>query len=217
MLNRSVLAVLIVAVWVAALSTGYVLQHRENDARAEVLAEAKSGPSSATPTPIPMVTLAPAVPSVPALAPPLPEAAPPIPASPAPASPPAAVAPVAPARVAGTPCKATVSACVNLSSRRAWLISDGKVVFGPVSITSGKKGERTPVGMHEVLWKDAKHKSKEFDDAPMPWSVFFADGGIAFHTGSLRAQSSGCVHLSNAVAQKFFHFLEVGDLVQVVR
>jgi lipoprotein-anchoring transpeptidase ErfK/SrfK len=109
-----------------------------------------------------------------------------------------------------------VKACVKLSTRQAWLISNGKVVLGPVSITSGKKGERTPTGMHRVLWKDKDHESEEFDDAPMPFSVFFADGGIAFHTGSLRAQSSGCIHLSNSVAKRFFSFLKVGDGVRVV-
>jgi lipoprotein-anchoring transpeptidase ErfK/SrfK len=71
--------------------------------------------------------------------------------------------------------------------------------------------------MHSVLWKDADHKSAEFDDAPMPWSVFFADGGIAFHTGSLRAQSSGCIHLSDSAARKFFSTLGVGDAVQVLK
>ncbi|MDT7666305.1 MAG: hypothetical protein QOD04_5861, partial [Pseudonocardiales bacterium] len=58
---------------------------------------------------------------------------------------------------------------------------------------------------------------REFDDAPMPWSVFFAAGGIAFHTGSLRAQSSGCIHLSDATAKRFFGNLTVGDVVQVLR
>jgi lipoprotein-anchoring transpeptidase ErfK/SrfK len=51
----------------------------------------------------------------------------------------------------------------------------------------------------------------------MPWSVFFADGGIAFHTGSLRAESNGCVHLANSNAKRFFAFLRVGDRVQVLR
>jgi lipoprotein-anchoring transpeptidase ErfK/SrfK len=51
----------------------------------------------------------------------------------------------------------------------------------------------------------------------MPWSVFFAAGGIAFHTGSLRAQSSGCIHLSDSTAKRFFGNLTVGDVVQVLR
>jgi lipoprotein-anchoring transpeptidase ErfK/SrfK len=50
----------------------------------------------------------------------------------------------------------------------------------------------------------------------MPYSVFF-NGGIAFHQGSLKAKSHGCVHLSQAAAQKFFSSLQVGSVVQVVR
>ena len=50
----------------------------------------------------------------------------------------------------------------------------------------------------------------------MPYSVFF-NGGIAFHQGSLKVQSHGCIHLSTAAAQRFFGSLNRGDVVQVVR
>ena len=36
-------------------------------------------------------------------------------------------------------------------------LDDGKVLAGPVPITSGKEGERTPTGTHRVLWKDKDH------------------------------------------------------------
>jgi lipoprotein-anchoring transpeptidase ErfK/SrfK len=120
-----------------------------------------------------------------------------------------------PQKLAGVPCSSYVSACVDLSARHAWLISDGKVIRGPVSITSGRAGYRTPPGTFHVGWKDIDHVSKEFDDAPMPYSVFF-NGGIAFHGGSLAAESHGCIHLSNASAQAFYNNLSVGDVVQVV-
>jgi lipoprotein-anchoring transpeptidase ErfK/SrfK len=106
-------------------------------------------------------------------------------------------------------------ACVSLSAKRAWLVQDGKVVAS-APITSGRPGERTPTGTFHVTWKDADHRSSEFDDAPMPWSVFF-NGGIAFHTGSLSRQSAGCIHLSDSVARQFFRTLAVGDTVVVVR
>jgi lipoprotein-anchoring transpeptidase ErfK/SrfK len=131
---------------------------------------------------------------------------------------PTPVVPKKPLLAKSAPCEAVVRACVKLSSKQAWLLDgSGGVIYGPVPITSGKKGDKTPAGMHSVLWKDADHKSAEFDDAPMPWSVFFADGGIAFHTGSLRAQSSGCIHLSDGAARKFFSTLGIGDAVQVLK
>jgi len=49
----------------------------------------------------------------------------------------------------------------------------------------------------------------------MLWSVFWADGGIAFHGGSVRRASAGCVHLSDADAQDLLQTLQLGDEVQV--
>jgi lipoprotein-anchoring transpeptidase ErfK/SrfK len=116
----------------------------------------------------------------------------------------------------GAPCSATAAACVKLSTNQAWLLRNGEVVYGPVPITSGMPGYRTPPGTFRVQWKDIDHKSREFNNAPMPYSVFF-NGGIAFHTGSLRQQSHGCIHLSNAAAKTFYNSLPVGAVVQVVR
>jgi hypothetical protein len=123
--------------------------------------------------------------------------------------------------VAGTPCTLGARACVDLQKQKAWLINqDGKVALGPVAITSGGPGKETPVGTFFVQWKDKAHRSQEFklpsgQGAPMPYSVFFANGGVAFHGGSLRRASAGCVHLSDPDAQTFYNTLQLGDEVQV--
>jgi hypothetical protein len=117
--------------------------------------------------------------------------------------------------VEGTPCTDDARACVDLASHQAWLIDDGEIVGGPMTITSGAPGKETPKGDFHVQWKDANHRSAEFDNAPMPNSVFFADGGIAFHEGSLKSPSSGCVHLGPEDSKSVYDFLEVGDPVQV--
>jgi hypothetical protein len=140
----------------------------------------------------------------------------------------AAAAPAArnghePPLVTGTPCSATARACVDLDTQRAWLIQDGRTVRGPVPISSGGAGAETPVGRSfRVYLKDRDHRSQEFrmangQPAPMPWSVFFADGGIAFHSGNPARASAGCIHLRPADAQAWFENLQVGDQVQVVR
>jgi L,D-transpeptidase catalytic domain len=200
MINRPVLAALVVLACAAGVTTGSALRARHG-AEQESLASAASRT-----TVVPDRDQDP-----PPLAPPSP------PPNPLILTPPPPPPPPPPHPVKGTPCMSNISACVKLSTRQAWLISGGKVVVGPVSITSGKSGERTPIGLHHVIWKDADHKSREFDDAPMPWSVFFAAGGIAFHTGSLRAQSSGCIHLADSVARRFYRTLGVGDAVLVLR
>jgi lipoprotein-anchoring transpeptidase ErfK/SrfK len=116
--------------------------------------------------------------------------------------------------VAGTPCTDTARACVDLAHNQAWLIYDGAVTRGPVGISHGGQGEETPTGTFAVQWKDQNHRSAEFDDAPMPFSVFFADGGIAFHQGNPKNPSAGCVHLAHDDAVAWFDDLEVGDEVQ---
>lgn len=118
------------------------------------------------------------------------------------------------APVTGTPCRRTARACVDLSANQAWLIRGGVVEYGPVPITAGRPGFLTPPGTFRVGWKDIDHLSREFDLAPMPYSVFF-NGGIAFHEGSLSQLSHGCIHLSPAAAQAFFRGLRTGDVVQV--
>lgn len=123
--------------------------------------------------------------------------------------------------VAGTPCTDSARACVDLKTQKAWLIDDdGKVARGPVPISSGGPRKETPVGAFDVQWKDKNHKSQEFklkngQGAPMPFSVFFADGGVAFHGGSVARASAGCVHLNDADAVAFYNTLELGDEVQV--
>lgn len=206
MMNRLALAALVVVVCVAGVLTGSALRARQG-AEQEALASAANGGTvgqDRNQDPLPEVPASPSPPSTPSTNPLI-------------LTPPPPPPPPPPHPVKGTPCMSNVSACVKLSTRQAWLISGGKVLLGPVSITSGKSGERTPIGLHHVIWKDADHKSREFDDAPMPWSVFFAAGGIAFHTGSLRAQSSGCIHLADSVARRFYAALDVGDAVRVLR
>lgn len=125
-------------------------------------------------------------------------------------------------QVPGTPCSVSARACVDLESQKAWLIKDGAVESGPVPIASGGAGQETPIGhSFRVYRKEADHKSGEFttpegSPAPMPWSVFFADGGVAFHGGDRDRASAGCVKLDTTQAQEFFTALEVGDKVQVL-
>ncbi|MFL6124733.1 L,D-transpeptidase [Actinophytocola sp.] len=113
------------------------------------------------------------------------------------------------------PCGPQIRACVSLSTNQAWLLTNGVVDLGPVPITHGAAATPTPTGTWPVAWKDQEHTSSVYGD-PMPYSVFFAPGGIAFHEGPLDRDSHGCVHLTMADAQTFFNVLQPGQLVQVV-
>jgi lipoprotein-anchoring transpeptidase ErfK/SrfK len=166
--------------------------------------------STTTTTTTTTTTVAPAPPPPPAAAPPTTKTTPKTTTSkpkPKPAPP--------PAPPPGAPCAIAEGACIDLSANKSWLIEGGKVVYGPVSITSGRPGYRTPTGTFHVQFKDIDHKSSLFNDAPMPYSVFF-NSGIAFHQGSLSVPSHGCIHLSAAAAKTYYNKLQVGDTVQVV-
>lgn len=117
---------------------------------------------------------------------------------------------------AATPCGSVAAACISLSGQQAWLMNGGQVTYGPTPITSGMPGHRTPPGLFRVQWKDRNHHSSLFHNAPMPYSVFFTDTGIAFHEGSLSRASHGCIHLGHNAAATFFNKLSVGQVVQVV-
>ncbi|MFC0106430.1 L,D-transpeptidase [Kibdelosporangium aridum] len=119
------------------------------------------------------------------------------------------------AQAASAPCGPAAKACLDLSANQAWLMNNGAVTYGPVPVTHGKPGWETPPGTFKVTRKNRHHRSSQFNNAPMPYSVFF-NGGIAFHQGSLREKSHGCVHLSKSAAAKFFGTLKIGDQVQVV-
>jgi hypothetical protein len=123
-------------------------------------------------------------------------------------------APTPPYDTDDAPCPATAAACVDIDAKKAWLQDDDGVVRGPVSIQTGTPGHVTPVGSFQVAWK-AAYTTSTIYGLPMPYSVFFASGGIAFHEGPLDVPSHGCVHLTHGDAQAFFAALQPGDEVVV--
>ena len=73
----------------------------------------------------------------------------------------------------------------------------------------------TPRGTFQVSWKAGPDYISNIYHDPMPWAVFFAPGGIAFHGGSLTVPSHGCVHLTIANAHYYNEHLPVGAKVVV--
>lgn len=123
-------------------------------------------------------------------------------------------APAPAALVPGTPCTVTARACVDLAGRTSWLIKDGAVSRGPVPVMIGDEIDPTPRGTFAVEWKAEQWTSREYL-TQMPYAVFFAEGGIAFHEGPQDTSSAGCVKLSRENAMAWFEYLQVGDQVQI--
>ena len=114
-------------------------------------------------------------------------------------------------------CPAKATACVDLTRHLTWLQSAGHVTFGPVSAEPGPPGSAhaTPRGTFEVSWKAGPDFISNIYHEPMPWAVFFAPCGIAFHGGSLTTPSHGCVHLTDQNARYYSDHLPVGAEVVV--
>jgi lipoprotein-anchoring transpeptidase ErfK/SrfK len=79
-------------------------------------------------------------------------------------------------------------------------------------VSTGKAGYETPFGSFKPTWLDIDHVSKTYDNAPMPYSVFFV-GGYAIHATDAVSRlgqpaSHGCVRLAPEHAAFFY------DLVQ---
>ena len=114
-------------------------------------------------------------------------------------------------------CPAAATACVDLNDHLTWLQSDGHITYGPVSMEPGPPGTRqaTPRGTFHVQWRaGANYISTEYH-VPIPYAVFFAPGGVAFHGGSLATPSHGCVHLDIGSARYYHDHLPTGAEVVV--
>ena len=117
------------------------------------------------------------------------------------------LAPFLAAAVIGT-AQAEILITVDKSAQRMTVTRDGEALYTwPVS--TGRSGYATPSGSFTPFRMEADHYSKEWDDAPMPHSIFFTKIGHAIH-GSYETKklgtpaSHGCVRLSPAHAATLF-------------
>jgi hypothetical protein len=112
-------------------------------------------------------------------------------------------------------CTAAATACADLSAHLTWLQSGGRITYGPVRMEPGGHGDPTPRGIFHVAWKAGAHYISTSYGVPIPYAVFFAAGGVAFHEGSLTESSHGCIHLTMAAARYYNEHLAVGTEVDV--
>ena len=116
------------------------------------------------------------------------------------------------ASVLAAPVQAAVLVTIDKSAQQMTVSVDGRPLHQwPVS--TGKAGYDTPNGKFKAFRMERDHFSKEWDEAPMPFSIFFTPKGHAIH-GSLDVKrlgtpaSHGCVRLLPANAEKLFALVE---------
>lgn len=97
---------------------------------------------------------------------------------------------------------------INKANQKMTVSVNGeKTYVWPVS--TGAPGYTTPSGNYKPFRMERDHFSKEWDDAPMPHSIFFTMQGHAIH-GSPHTKrlgtrvSHGCVRLAPGNAAKLF-------------
>ena len=122
------------------------------------------------------------------------------------------VALVAGALFVSSAAQAAVLVTIDKSIQQMTVAVDGRPLYQwPVS--TGKAGYDTPNGKFKAFRMERDHFSKEWDEAPMPFSIFFTQKGHAIH-GSLDVKrlgtpaSHGCVRLLPANAEKLFALVE---------
>ena len=91
------------------------------------------------------------------------------------------------------------------------------VLIGRSTVSTGSKGHSTPGGVFSILEKKQTHRSKKYDNAPMPYMQRLTWTGIAMHSGALPGYpaSHGCVRLPYDFSQLLFKATEKGGTVVV--
>lgn len=109
------------------------------------------------------------------------------------------------------PAAAAVVAKIDLSKQRMRVYVEGELAYvWPVS--TARRGFVTPTGSYTPKALRRMHYSRKYDNAPMPYAVFFR-GGYAVHGTTAvrrlgRPASHGCVRLATGNAQTLFYLLQ---------
>ena len=105
---------------------------------------------------------------------------------------------------------------IGLSDQMAYLYR-GDTLMAATTISSGREDKPTPTGIFSVFNKIPMYRSKKYDNAPMPFALFFDPAGIALHAGYVgnEPNSHGCVHLPLSFAKKLYSTVDVGTPVYI--
>jgi len=117
------------------------------------------------------------------------------------------------------PASAKILIEIDKSAQRMTVSQDGALLYTwPVS--TGLRGYETPGGQFTPFRMEKDHFSREWDDAPMPHSIFFTTRGHAIHgtehTRNIgRPASHGCVRLEPENARTLFGLVKQEGMANV--
>lgn len=101
----------------------------------------------------------------------------------------------------------SITARISISSQTMTVTQNGFVMY-KWKVSTARNGYVTPTGSWKAKWASRNHRSRKYDNAPMPYAIFF-NGGYAVHaTFDLkrlgRPASHGCIRLHPSNAATFF-------------
>jgi hypothetical protein len=107
-----------------------------------------------------------------------------------------------------------VAVLVSLPEQIAHIYRNG-LEIGVTTVSTGRKGHRTPTGVFVILQKDRHHHSSIYNDASMPNTERLTWDGVCLHAGGLPGypSSHGCVHLPLEFSAELFEITHLGTVV----
>ena len=116
------------------------------------------------------------------------------------------------------PAHASILITVDKAAQQMTVTVDGDPRYvWPVS--TGRSGYDTPGGQYTPFRMERDHFSREWDDAPMPYSIFFTKQGHAIHGTNHKIdgspESHGCVRLSVNHAAQLWDLVKAQGMANV--
>lgn len=114
------------------------------------------------------------------------------------------------------PSRGSLFLVIHLRAQRAFLYRNG-VAIAATTVSTGGKGRQTPTGVFTVLQKKVVHRSRTYDDAPMPYMQRLTWKGIALHAGHVARYpaSHGCIRLPWGFAKQLYAVTTLGTPVMI--
>jgi lipoprotein-anchoring transpeptidase ErfK/SrfK len=105
---------------------------------------------------------------------------------------------------------------IDLSAQRALLYRNG-VPIAASTVSTGRRGRGTPTGVFTILQKEVVHRSRTYDDAPMPYMQRLTWKGVAMHAGHVAGHPSshGCIRLPRGFAKHLYGVTRLGMPVMI--
>lgn len=114
--------------------------------------------------------------------------------------------------VLGAPAYAAkIEAKVDISQQKMRVYQNGSLKY-VWDVSTARRGKVTPTGSWSAKWLSKNHKSSRYNNAPMPYAIFYS-GNFAIHgtnhTKRLgRPASAGCVRLHPKNAARLFSMVQ---------